>query len=90
IYYVSVAGVTGKDLGASKSVSSAVERIRKQSGLPVIVGFGVKTPKQAQAVAQDADAVVVGSAIVDAFHKDGKDGAIDLVKSLANAVHTAN
>ena len=90
IYYVSVAGVTGKDLGASTAVSSAVEKIRKQSGLPVIVGFGVKTPTQAQAVAQDADAVVVGSAIVEAFHLGGKDAAIDLVKSLADAAHTAN
>ncbi len=87
VYYVSVAGVTGKALGQSAVVSDAVEKIRAESGLPVVVGFGVKTPEQAAQVANHADAVVVGSAIVDAFHTDGKDKAIALVKSLADAAH---
>jgi tryptophan synthase alpha chain len=67
VYYVSVAGITGKALGASEAVASAVSRIRKASGLPVVVGFGIKTPEQARSVAKDADAAVVGSAIVDAI-----------------------
>ena len=87
VYYVSVAGVTGKALGQSASVETAVARIRKSSGLPVVVGFGVKTEEQAKDVAQHADAVVVGSAIVDTFHKGGKIAALDLTRRLANAAH---
>ncbi|MBL4853723.1 MAG: tryptophan synthase subunit alpha [Robiginitomaculum sp.] len=87
VYYVSVAGITGKNLGAQKSVAAAVERIRKASGLPVVVGFGIKTPEQSAQVAKSADAVVVGSAIVDAFHKDGMDAALELVKTLSKAAH---
>ncbi|PHR61253.1 MAG: tryptophan synthase subunit alpha [Robiginitomaculum sp.] len=87
VYYVSVAGVTGKALGQSADVASAVARIRKSSGLPVVVGFGVKTPEQATSVAKDADAVVVGSAIVDTFFKHGHNEAIKLIKSLADAAH---
>ena len=88
VYYVSVAGVTGnKALGTSPVVSQAVARIRAACGLPVVVGFGIKTPQQAARVAKDADAVVVGSAIVDRFHTGGKDAAIALTQNLANAAH---
>lgn len=89
VYYVSVAGITGKDLGAQASVVDAVSRIRKASGLPVVVGFGVKTPEQSASVAKDADAVVVGSAIVKALHEEGQEAALALVKSLSDAAHTA-
>ncbi len=88
VYYVSVAGVTGKALGQSAIVSDAVKKIRSESGLPVVVGFGVKTPEQAALVAKEADAVVVGSAIVDAFHTGGKQAALALVTKLAHAAHT--
>lgn len=87
VYYVSVAGVTGKALGQSASVEHAVSRIRSAAGLPVIVGFGVKTPAHAREVAAHADAVVVGSAIVDAFHTHGKQSALKLVRSLSAATH---
>lgn len=97
VYYVSVAGITGKALGASAAVSSAVNRIRKASGLPVVVGFGIKTPEQARTVAKDSDAAVVGSAIVDAIAQslDEKGAAtattvsapLALVKSLSDAAH---
>ena len=97
VYYVSVAGITGKDLGASAAVSSAVVRIREASGLPVVVGFGIKTPEQARSVAQDADAAVVGSAIVDAIAQTlDENGAatettvsapLALVKTLSDAAH---
>lgn len=97
VYYVSVAGITGKALGASEAVASAVARIREASGLPVVVGFGIKTPKQARAVAQDCDAAVVGSAIVDAIAQTlDTDGAatattitapLALIKTLSDAAH---
>jgi tryptophan synthase alpha chain len=97
VYYVSVAGITGKDLGKSAAVSSAVDRIRDASGLPVVVGFGIKTPEQARSVAKDSDAAVVGSAIVDAIAQTlDANGAptettvsapLSLVKSLSTAAH---
>src|ERR1700744_2007728 len=64
-YYVSVAGVTGVKEADAVEVAPAVARVRKASGLPVAVGFGIRTPERAAAVAKVADAVVVGSALVD-------------------------
>jgi len=65
LYYVSVAGVTGVKSADAADVAPAVERLRKASGLPVAVGFGIRTPEQTAAVARVADAAVVGSALVD-------------------------
>ena len=65
VYYVSVAGVTGANSAAAADISPAVQQVRKASGLPVAVGFGIRTPEQAAAVAKIADAAVVGSALVD-------------------------
>ncbi|HHL43197.1 MAG TPA: tryptophan synthase subunit alpha [Hellea balneolensis] len=89
VYYVSVTGVTGKALGQHGNVEHAVKQVRTASNLPVVVGFGVKTPAHASQIAKYADGVVVGSAIVDAFHKDGKTATLELVKSLASASHDA-
>ena len=65
VYYVSVAGVTGVKAVDETGVGPAVARVRRATGLPVAVGFGIRTPEQAGAVAKVADAVVVGSALVD-------------------------
>lgn len=65
VYYVSVAGVTGVKEADAAAVAPNVQRVRQASGLPVAVGFGIKTPERAAAVARVADAVVVGSALVD-------------------------
>jgi tryptophan synthase alpha chain len=67
VYYVSVAGVTGGKSADPQSVGPQVDRIRAASGLPVAVGFGIRTPEQAAAIARVADAAVVGSALVDAL-----------------------
>jgi tryptophan synthase alpha chain len=64
IYYVSIAGVTGTKNFDTAHVEAAVARIRKQSQLPVAVGFGIKTAEHAREIARIADGVVVGSAIV--------------------------
>ena len=64
VYYVSVAGVTGQLEADEHAVAPAVERVRAASGLPVAVGFGIRTPERAAAVARVADAAVVGSALV--------------------------
>ena len=65
VYYVSVAGVTGVKEAQTASVAPAVERVQRASGLPVAVGFGVKTPERAAEIARVADAVVAGSVLVD-------------------------
>jgi tryptophan synthase alpha chain len=66
IYYVSVTGVTGVKAADPDAIAPAVEAARRASGMPVAVGFGVREPAQAARVARFADAVVVGSALVDA------------------------
>ncbi len=75
LYYVSVAGITGLQQAAQDSIESAVARLKAATDLPVAVGFGVRTPEQAAAIARVADGVVVGSAIVELVGKHGKDAA---------------
>ncbi len=87
VYYVSIAGITGAGLGESQNLQQAVGRVKAASGLPVVVGFGVKTPKQAEAIASYADGVVVGSAIVESFHADGLEPTVKRIKALAKATH---
>lgn len=67
VYYVSITGITGTSEPEAAAVSDAVGRIKRHTGLPVAVGFGVKTPEQAAAIAAAADGVVVGSALVEAL-----------------------
>jgi tryptophan synthase alpha chain len=65
IYYVAIAGITGTRSAAADSVRAAVARLRGATDLPVVVGFGIKTPAQAAEVARAADAAAVGSAVVE-------------------------
>jgi tryptophan synthase alpha chain len=64
LYYVSIAGITGTRAPIADQVGAAVTRLRRHSALPVAVGFGIRTPAQATAIARVADAAVVGSALV--------------------------
>jgi tryptophan synthase alpha chain len=95
VYYVSVAGVTGVKEAVAAEVAPAVERVRKASGLPVAVGFGIKTPERAAAIARVADAVVVGSALVDEvaaaieMNEDVTERVLSKVESLAKSVRAA-
>lgn len=89
VYYVSMTGITGASFAQAGSVTEQVAKVRKASSLPVVVGFGVKTPERAAEVAKDADGVVVGSAIVKELHENGPEAALALVKSLADATHGA-
>jgi tryptophan synthase alpha chain len=75
LYYVSVAGITGKQQAAIDSIEANVARIKQSTDLPVAVGFGVRTPEQAAEIARVADGVVVGSAFIDLVEKFGKDAA---------------
>jgi len=67
VYYVSITGITGSASADSAAVGDAVARIKRHTGLPVCVGFGIRTPEAAAAIARQADGVVVGSALVDAL-----------------------
>lgn len=87
VYYVSMTGITGASFAQAGSVTEQVARVRAAADLPVVVGFGVKTPERAREVAKDADGVVVGTAIVKTLHEDGPDAALELIRSLADAVH---
>lgn len=71
LYYVSVAGITGMQQAAATSIADAVARLKAATDLPVAVGFGIRTPDQAAAVARVADGVVVGSAIVELVGRHG-------------------
>jgi tryptophan synthase alpha chain len=96
VYYVSITGITGTATPDFSQVSSAVARIKRHTELPVAVGFGVKAPEHASAIAEGADGVVVGSALVEAIRTslDGEGRATektvsavtDLVSSLAQAI----
>jgi tryptophan synthase alpha chain len=96
VYYVSITGVTGTAVPDAGKVSSAVERIKRHTALPVAVGFGVRTAAHARAIAKGADGVVVGSALVDALKasldRNGKatrksvKAVTDLVTALADGV----
>lgn len=66
VYYVSMNGITGSAIADTTRVADAVRHIKKSTDLPICVGFGVKTPEQAAAIAEAADGVVVGTAIVNA------------------------
>ena len=96
VYFVSVLGITGTKSATEDAVRAHVERIKRHTKLPVAVGFGIKTPDQAAAVARHADAAVVGSAIVDrvkaGLDADGRakpdlvPGVMAFIKSLADGV----
>ena len=90
VYYVSITGITGAAEAQATDVSPEVARIKSQTDLPVIVGFGINTPERAKNIAQVADGAVVGSAIVSqiAAGKPVSD-VLDFVKSLADGAHSA-
>jgi len=99
LYYVSILGITGTRSVDDKAVREAMARLRRHTTMPVAVGFGIKTPEAAAAIARDADAAVVGSAIVqavaDTLDASGKatgatvDRVLGLVRDLAAGVRGA-
>jgi tryptophan synthase alpha chain len=99
LYYVSIAGITGTRAPVADQVDAAVARLRRHTALPVAVGFGIREPAQAAAIAKVADAAVVGSALVAqiaaSLDPDGralpglKESLLARVRALAAAVHSA-
>lgn len=99
VYYVSIMGITGTKSVPEAAVRQAVARLRRHTKLPIAVGFGVKTPSDARAIAATADAAVVGSAIVSRIaaklDANGKpspslvEDVLGFVRALANGAHGA-
>lgn len=90
VYYVAITGITGAASANAEDVAPDVARIQKASGLPVCVGFGIRTPENAQAIAGVADGAVVGSAIVDMIgQKKPVSEVLTFVKNLADGAHKA-
>jgi tryptophan synthase alpha chain len=99
VYYVSITGITGGASAETGVVGEAVARIKRHTRLPVCVGFGIRTPEAARAIAENADGAVVGTALVDALRAsldaEGRATAktvsavADLVASLAQGVRGA-
>ena len=99
VYYVSITGITGSGSADSSVVGEAVARIKRHTKLPVCVGFGIRTPDAARAIAENANGAVVGTALVDALRgsldAEGRAtsktvGAVaDLVSALAQGVRGA-
>ncbi len=96
VYYVSIAGITGAAMGGPKAVQAARDQIAKYSDLPMAVGFGIRTREDVAAMATSADAVVVGSALVQCIEKMAENDAsidaagletvLDFVRDLAAGV----
>jgi len=99
VYYVAIAGITGTRSAAEADVARAVKRLKGHTDLPVVVGFGIRNPQQAAAIAKDADGAVVGSAFVDRIAQSldgaGKakagtaEAVLGLVRELASGVRGA-
>lgn len=99
VYYIAIAGVTGAGSAAIGDTEDALKRLRAETNLPIAVGFGIKTPDDAKAVARSADAAVVGSAIVQRIAENLDDAGapqpglvdkvLDFVSQLAESVRGA-
>ena len=91
IYYVAQMGVTGARESLDKDLSLSLEKINKEKKLPVLVGFGIKTPEQAAEVSQFAEGIIVGSALIDVIEQnsdreDKLDAAAKYISSLKSAM----
>ncbi len=99
VYYVSITGITGAAIPDLSLVTGAVERLKRNTSLPVAVGFGIKTPEQAATIGRAADGAVIGSALVNTIAENlddtgkAKSGLVDAllsqVQGLADGVHNA-
>ena len=85
VYYVSIAGITGAAAADATAVGEAVARIKRHTKLPICVGFGIRTPEAARAIAEKADGSVVGTALVDAL-KNSLDAEGRATAKTVNAV----
>jgi tryptophan synthase alpha chain len=93
IYYISREGVTGMQSQVASNLAAQIAKIRAHTSLPIAVGFGISNPEQARLVAREADACVVGSAIVNQIAERGRSPGLvaevsGFVRTMAQAVGT--
>ena len=86
-YYVAIAGITGTKSAAKDTINAAFTRIREETSLPAVTGFGIRTAEQAAEIAHISDGVVVGSAMVSIIEQACAEESLDIEK-LANSVGT--
>lgn len=84
VYYISIKGITGAASASPAELEKQIARIRKHTDLPVAIGFGIKTAEQVKQAGKIADAVVVGSALVNKIANENPPAALQFVKSLAS------
>lgn len=89
VYCVSVTGVTGEKKPAAAAVSPLVERVRRGTDLPVLVGFGVEDPEAARSIAAVSDGVIVGSALLKAIGEASGDGAVGAARDFLRSLRAA-
>lgn len=88
VYYVSITGITGSAAASAAAVGPEIARIKAQTGLPLCVGFGIRTPEAAGEIATVADGAVVGSAIVERLAAgEPPDAVLAFVRTLAEGAH---
>ncbi len=88
LYYVSITGVTGTASADINALTPHVQEIKSQTDLPVVIGFGIKTPEDVKEMAQIGDGVVVGSAIVNILQSGGVEAVKGLVSDLSSAIRS--
>ncbi|WP_135506871.1 tryptophan synthase subunit alpha [Roseovarius aestuariivivens] len=90
VYYVSITGITGAAAAEAAEVAPEVARIKSQTDLPIVVGFGIRTPETSREIASVADGAVVGSAIVAKLGEGERPEAVlEFVRGLAEGAHSA-
>ncbi|MFT8243310.1 tryptophan synthase subunit alpha [Roseomonas sp. BN140053] len=99
VYHVAITGITGTRSGAAEDLAQAIPRVRAHTGLPIAIGFGIRTPEQAAQAVRVADAAVVGSALIDTLAQsldaegrarpDTVRRVLDEVRALSEAVREA-
>jgi tryptophan synthase alpha chain len=87
LYYISITGVTGTAKPVIENIRSDVQRIRRITSLPLVIGFGISTPEQASEIASYADGIVIGSAFVHLVEKNSADeNLIGIASSFARSI----
>lgn len=90
VYYVSITGITGAAQAQPEDIAPEVSRIKEKTDLPVLIGFGIRTPEAARGMAGIADGAVVGSAIVERIGRgDTPADVLEFVSTLAEGIHSA-
>ncbi|MPN33282.1 Tryptophan synthase alpha chain [bioreactor metagenome] len=88
VYCITVRGVTGVRSSLPPELAEELEQAKKACGLPVAAGFGISTPEMAKGISAHADAIVVGSAMVNKLLTEGGDAAVELIAGIAKGLRS--